>query len=464
MSSLGVPVELHVELPRQRRALAAHVIDVLFARCLGWAVQMVDGESDHTIVSGPDGRRCALPSPFLAMPLDRWCTRASLPAPTTDVWDGVIGGALPALWGRQGRAETTRVDADTLRLNIDVLGLAAVLLTAYEERIVPDRDDHRRFSARDSLLGRGGWLHRALVDEAAEVLHRALTSLWPGLPEPARAFTLELSHDVDHPFRYAHGALRTMRHVVRDLARDARRPRALARTFGRVAATALGRDAADPWYTFDSLLALADRWGTRHTFYVFGGRTDRSLDAKYDPSGRRMQRLLSRLDRAGHEIGLHPSYRTSELPGQLGREAARLSRAMARAGVRQRLRATRQHFLRLDVPQTQREAVEAGLRVEASMGFADAIGFRAGICRPFPWFDLELDRRLDLEVRPLSVMEVTVFRETYMGLGQTPAAVDAMREIRAVCERHAGTFSLLWHNDNLSTPNQRELFAAIAAP
>jgi len=464
MPSPCVPVELHVELPRQRRALAAHVLDVLFARCLGWAVRMVDGEGDHAIVVGPDGRRCVLASPFLAMPADRWCTRESLPETTTEVWDGAVGGSLPAVWGRGGRAETIRVDADTLRLDIDVIGLAAVLLTGYEERIVRARDAHRRFSARDSLLGRGGWLNRALVDEAAEVLHRALTSHWPGLPAPVRSFALELSHDVDHPFRYAHGALRTARHIARDLARDAGRPRALARTLGRVAATALGHDASDPWYTFDPLLALAERWGTRHTFYVFGGRTDRRLDAKYDPSGRRMRRLLARLDRAGHEIGLHPSYRSIERPGQLGREAARLSTAMARAGLRQRLRATRQHFLRLDVPHTQREAAEAGLRVEASMGFADAIGFRAGICRPFPWFDLELNRRLDLEVRPLSVMEVTVFREAYMGLGESPAAVDAMREIRAVCERHAGTFSLLWHNDNLSTPRQRELFAAIAAP
>ena len=464
MPSPGVAVELRVEVPRGRQALAAHAIDVLFTRCLGWTVTLVEGDHEHAVVVGPDGRRCTLVSPFLAMPEAAWREPESLPTPSAEVWTGRVADGLPALWGRKGREEFVRTDNDDGVLHVDVLGLSAMLLTRYEEFVVDERDEHGRFAAAGSLAAQCGWLQRPLVDEASEVLYRALRSLWPHLPEPSRQFTIERSHDVDHPFRYVHGALRSARYAVRDVVRDVWRPGQLARTLGRVVASRAGWDRFDPYYSFDALLALAERWGSRHVFFLFGGLTDRRRDAKYSPSEARLRRLLGRLHSAGHEIGLHPSYGSSDRPGQIEAEARALEGAMRLAGVKQPLRASRQHFLRVDVPRTHREVFKAGLTVESSMGFADAIGFRAGICRPYPWFDLDLDRRTGLEIHPLSVMEVTVFRDGYMGLGETATAVDAMRDVRAVCERFGGVFSLLWHNDNLVTPHQLEMYEAVAAP
>jgi len=50
--------------------------------------------------------------------------------------------------------------------------------------------------------------------------------------------------------------------------------------------------------------------------------------------------------------------------------------------------------------------------------------------------------------RPLLVMEVSLFSETYMGLTQAEALAK-VREIVETVRRFEGEFVLLWHNSNL---------------
>ena len=41
------------------------------------------------------------------------------------------------------------------------------------------------------------------------------------------------------------------------------------------------------------------------------------------------------------------------------------------------------------------------------------------------------------------------------------AAVDELRELKAVCRRFEGTFTFLWHNNRLTTPEERAAYAAV---
>jgi hypothetical protein len=97
---------------------------------------------------------------------------------------------------------------------------------------------------------------------------------------------------------------------------------------------------------------------------------------------------------------------------QRARIAAALSDPGALAGIRQ-------HFLRFDVRTTWAAQVEAGFAHDSTLGYNEAIGFRAGIAAPFvPWDGVGRRAHRLWEV-PLTAMDGALFRTLRLS---TPAA------------------------------------------
>jgi hypothetical protein len=81
------------------------------------------------------------------------------------------------------------------------------------------------------------------------------------------------------------------------------------------------------------------------------------------------------------------------------------------------------------------------------MGYPSQVGFRAGICVPYPFYDLTTETETSLTIHPFGVMDGTL--NEYLKL--TPAqAIEKVKllidEVKAV----NGTFYSLWHNSSLS--------------
>jgi len=102
--------------------------------------------------------------------------------------------------------------------------------------------------------------------------------------------------------------------------------------------------------------------------------------------------------------------------------------------------------------------VEAGLDFDASLGFADAPGFRGGTSHEYRAFDVLSERAMDLTVKPLIAMDVTVMDDKYLGLGTTLQAQEVLSRLRRRCEAVGGDFSLLWHNNELCRPGSWDLY------
>ena len=47
-------------------------------------------------------------------------------------------------------------------------------------------------------------------------------------------------------------------------------------------------------------------------------------------------------------------------------------------------------------------------------------------------------------------MESTVLNDAYMGLGFSEKALDAMIDLKNICKKYAGQFTLLWHNSSFT--------------
>jgi hypothetical protein len=105
----------------------------------------------------------------------------------------------------------------------------------------------------------------------------------------------------------------------------------------------------------------------------------------------------------------------------------------------------------LKFPDTYRHLIERDITDDYSMGYANEIGFRAGICTPFNFYDLDLEAETGLRVHPFAIMDATL--NLYMKLNPEEAVhrcLSILESVKAV----GGEFCILWHNETLSDEKQ----------
>jgi len=326
-----------------------------------------------------------------------------------------------------------------------------------EEREDPRRDQWECFSGAYTRLAAIGLLETPWVNLAAAALRRRLdaaaASRGAKLERVPRwkkgaPFAVALSHDVDDV------RLRSVRQALR-LIGSARSPGSYA-VRGGVAALArsIAPAGRDPYAQFERWADEESRRGFRSTFFAFARpRRVHEYDALYALGDRvpfegrrpRVGTMFRALAGAGFEIGLHGSYESWRDAGELGEQRERLARATG-----QEIRSTRQHFLRFDLARTWDTQEAAGFATDATLGYNECPGFRAGIAAPFhPWdpsrdngaSDARGGGRELLEV-PLTLMDGSLFRA--MGLTREQAMARTLAHIDAI-EAAGGMGGLLWH-------------------
>jgi hypothetical protein len=451
--------QLTVTLAPGFRAEQEYILDVLLREFLGLAFQAVDPPAGQPVVTislggktirlrqvlfGGDGD-CALP--HAGRPPSCLRLRASD--------DGLRGAALqddevPILFGEPDRSgHWITADENGLVIHADVLGSSFFALTRLEELEAGELDEHGRFPDNRTIAYAEGFLTRPIVDEYVEILWECFSQVWPGLQRKARAFSVCVSHDVDRPMAYDHASVRDRLWSVGQDARDGKLPRLLGSRALNGLAAVLRLPHQDPFANFDWLMQLDEARGLRATYYFLAGGQTR-YDGRYSIRSKAVRRLLRQITERGHQIGLHGSYATLDDPRQLSRERDQLATVLHEEGLPSEVTSLRQHYLRWRASDTWQAAEAAGLSVDASVGFTDTIGFRAGTSHEYPVFDVLRRRSMRLRERPLHVMD-----RALGSLGQD-AALEAIAMIRQSVARHGGTLEALWHN-NVFLENPLEL-------
>ena len=62
-------------------------------------------------------------------------------------------------------------------------------------------------------------------------------------------------------------------------------------------------------------------------------------------------------------------------------------------------------FFEIFFAKSYQQLLACGITNDYSMGYADQIGFRAGTCTPFYFYDLENEIQTDLKVHPFAYMD-----------------------------------------------------------
>ena len=345
-------------------------------------------------------------------------------------------------------------------LSYDIIGLTYWMLARCEE-IGPNvtlLDHHGRFPSTASHALRNGYLERPIVDEWLEILRQVLERLWPCLPFVRTNFQVLVSHDVDAPSAYAFGSKRSL---IRAMAGDVLKRRDLSRA---VSAPWIRLKSShrlhpdDPFNTFEKLMDISEAVGIHSAFYFICGRTNPSLDARYEPEHPAIRHLMRRINERGHEIGLHPSYSTYAHPERIVLEGHRLQRICHEEGITQTHWGGRMHFLRWQWPTTAYGWEQASFQYDSTLSYADRPGFRCGTCHPYSMFDPLAQLPLRLIQRPLIAMECSVIAPRYLGLGYGDESLALFDNLKQRCQAVGGQFTLLWHNTHFTTAADWNLY------
>ena len=315
----------------------------------------------------------------------------------------------------------------------DLLAAIFFCLSRYEEYEPFTPDAHDRFPARASHAYRYGYLHRPVVREWIAALSDRLQKWFPDLPAPAKEpLTFAPSYDIDLLWAYHYRGWRGVASGIRD---------AVTGKIGRSAARFTGSAENDPYQTLPFLTSLHERYGLHPTYFWLVSDRSHPHDTNPYPLPAAQMEWMRRLDQVS-TTGLHPSYAASCDADLIGVEKARLEDTLGR-----RIDRSRQHFLRLRIPETYRKLLHHGIRSDYSMGYGDAAGWRAGTNAPFRWYDLSKEKETRLTVYPFAAMDVTL--RNYLGYSAEEASREIEKLYRAALP-FGGPFMLLWHNSSFA--------------
>ncbi len=316
------------------------------------------------------------------------------------------------------------------QLPFDPLAASFYLLSRYEEYLPFIADEHNRFPAKEALLYKWGKLHIPVVNHYALMLGEILLQFYPRLEIKKQEYHFINSIDIDNAYAYlGKGLIRTAGGYLKDI---------ISLNFSQLAArtrTLIGIQD-DPYETFNYQLALQEKYNYRTIYFALFsqlGQYDRSLSMH---SSRLHKYLKSVNDFC--EVGIHPSYKSNQWFTVLEDELKGLEEVL-----KMDVTKSRQHFLKLGFPQTYRNLLDMEITDDYTMGFAAETGFRAGICTPFRFYDLEMEVETPLTVHPFPFMDGTYI---YYKRMKPDEAWNDIKSYIEVYRQHGGELIPVWHN------------------
>lgn len=314
----------------------------------------------------------------------------------------------------------------------DLFSAAFYLVTRYEEYLsfIPDR--FGRFRPSDSIMTTGDFLKIPVVNLWTDLLKDHIRMIYPSIKFNNKKFRFIPTIDIDHAFAFRqHSFFRTIGGygrslMVGNLRKIAQRTNVL-----------LGI-SKDPYDQYVYIREIHDRYGLKPFYFILFadyGKDDNNVTT----TGRRFRQLLRKLDDSG-TIGIHPSLRSGKHSRILNSEINGLPKIIGH-----KISASRQHFLKVSFPDTFRELIRHGITDDFSLGYASSPGFRAGIADPFPFFDLISNRKENLTLHPVTLMDVTL--KDYLRSSPEEAIILIRSFIDAI-KAVNGEFVSIWHNES----------------
>lgn len=316
-------------------------------------------------------------------------------------------------------------------LPFDVFAATFYMVSRYEEYLPFESDVHDRFPAKVSLAFKNDFLDQPIVHVWCDWLLKEIQKKYPELRSGERTFESIYTYDIDEAYVYRH---RKMGYNLKGLAGDVFRGRF---TKVKKRLQVLTGIKKDPFDTYNKIIDR-HRLNSGRTIFFFKVNNTSYYDRGLSGAQSELQELIKKMNDIG-EIGIHPSYYSSRRKS-IASEKTHLEEIVAEP-----VATSRQHYLRIRFPRTYDLLIKAGITSDFTLTFADAIGFRSGMCIAYPYFSLKSNSAQDLMIYPTTVMDGTL--KDYLKL--SPAqAIEKLRVLKGAVEKYNGLFIPLWHNSS----------------
>jgi len=340
--------------------------------------------------------------------------------------------------GKHKDIATLFVHSCTSALPFDPFAAAFYMVSRYEEYLPHIQDKFGRYVPSESIAVQNNFLQFPVVNHWAEMLKECILQKFPNEVFRKRAYNVLLTVDIDNAWAFRQkGLIRTLGAGLRNIYK-LEFEELMAR------ASVLARIKKDPFDTYEELLQIQKKYNL-HPIYFFLVADYGTNDKNIAYNNPKLHDLIKSVSDTS-EIGIHPSYASTFKPEMVRKEIYRLEQITKRD-----IKKSRQHFLKLFLPDTYTTLANLEITSDYSMGYASEIGFRAGIATPFRFYNLDQECVSPLTVHPFCIMDATL--GYYMKLKPENVA-DYVKPLINNVKAVNGELCILWHNETLSNHNR----------
>jgi hypothetical protein len=278
-------------------------------------------------------------------------------------------------------------------------------------------DEIGRFRYEDSYQYKFGCIQQNIVQECFDKLINESPILSGFKSASVKSFFF-LSHDIDT----VHGAL--MQDGLY-----------LAKKFKPLPALKIMMNAIiqnPDWLNMDKIMKIEDEYSFKSTFFwlVNKGKVNaREVNSDYDIQSSKIKSVIKQISNNKWENGLHKSISKESLKEEISKSGENFV-------------ANRYHYLKYSLPEMYDAIEESGLKMDASLGFAESYGFRNNYGMPFKPFNMAKKKTYSFIEVPLHIMDGTFQR--YLKAPKEKTAdliIDFLEKNKYNC-----LLSILWHN------------------
>lgn len=324
----------------------------------------------------------------------------------------------------------------------DIFSAAFYMLTRYEEFLPHQKDKMGRFPAKESLAYKNDFLKQPVVDIWAYKFKEALLKHYPEMKFPERkSSTLNLLA-VSEVYKYRKkGFMRNFGGGMRDLLHLRFKD-----VFERMRTQLFW--AKDPYDIYKDLLQFS-RQHKIEWYYMFQLSDYSRNNKNIDHHRISYQSLIKSMGDYG-KTGLLLGYEALFDLDVLKREKKRFENIANRE---LEMAITNDHSLNLPDLYNNYDALEIGH--DYSMGFVDRIGFRAGTCTPYLYYELNLERISPLVIHP-SAFNSEAFRPSSYFEVRT-----VLDKVKASVKSVNGQLLMVFKNIDFADEKRKEKFLQI---
>ena len=336
----------------------------------------------------------------------------------------------------------TSSDSD---LPFDIFAASFFLISRYEEYLEFQPDKYGRFPASASLAFKNGFLGIPIVDLWAKEMSKVFLKKFQSLAFKRNEYKALLTIDADQPFAYlGKGLFRSIGGLINDIKNNT------GNAGDRYRIVTKGEK--DPYEVFDYIIEKIEKSNTDVRFFFPVGdhsEYDKNPSWKNDEYRNLIHNISDKF-----ESGVHPSFYASGNSKLVNTETVRLKTILGKETLLSRF-----HYIRLFIPRSYRDILKSGINEDYSMGYPDEPGFRAGIARPYYFYDVSEEQQTGLKIVPFQVMDVTLYNYKKLDpFNSKEVILKLINETRNV----GGLFVSIWHNtsllDNTKWQGWRDVF------